>query len=681
VLLNPGAPAIVDMINFIQVNLNGNWAAQQPLDQTAAQRDADVLILSEPYARSEENRRMCYSLDREAAVGTTSSTGFVHDEQGFGQGYAWIRLGDLWVFSCYWRPGTTLGEYELFLGDLEQSIRARGASRLIVAGDFNAWNVEWGSRVNNPRGNLLSDLAVSLGLTIANTGDTPTFVTGVATSIIDVTFSREVAIVGWTVLDEINLSDHAYVVFSIDLQPDNPHSGWPQVDPPSEVHPGWGLKKLDIEAFHNHVSSMPLNIRMSVEGENPAVLAAESLDNYVTAACDASMPLRTPRPRGKKPMYWWTDQIAELRTTALSLRRIYQSCLRRHGLEGAAAVRANFAAARRDLRREIRMSKEQGRRDICSLVDTCPWGKPYKLVMKKFGDGSTRLASKGREAEIADHLFPAAPVTNWDLMPSPEVRNLFDNFDPEADELEFVRAIPEFTVEELLKATKKMSFGKAGGPSGNPNEILKRIALARPRATLEVYNKCLEALTFPSTWKKAKLVLLHKGPGKPVDAPSSFRPICLLDTPGKLLERLLSQRLDLHLDAYRTGRAPNQFGFRKGISTETAVEVVTKLAAHVGAGNWRQKELCVLVTLDVTNAFNSLQWPVIDEALRNKNTPEYLVLMIRSWLSERELHVGDGRTTKQITCGVPQGSVRLSPIGIRFYVNTPNSPCVQQPQS
>jgi len=266
--------------------------------------------------------------------------------------------------------------------------------------------------------------------------------------------------------------------------------------------------------------------------------------------------------------------------------------------------------------------------------------------MKKFGDGSTRLASEGREVEIADHLFPAAPVTNWDLMPSLEVRNIFDNFDPEADELEFVRVTPEFTIEELLRATKKMSSGKAGGPSGIPNELLKRIALAGPRATLKVYNECLETLTFSSTWKKAKLVLLHKGPGKPVEAPSSFRPICLLDTPGKLLERLLSQRLDSHLDSYRNGRAPNQFGFRKGISAESAVEVVTKLAEHAGAGNWRQKELCILVTLDVKNAFNSLQWPVIDEALRNKNTPEYLVLMIRSWLSEREVLVGDWRIRK-----------------------------------
>lgn len=57
------------------------------------------------------------------------------------------------------------------------------------------------------------------------------------------------------------------------------------------------------------------------------------------------------------------------------------------------------------------------------------------------------------------------------------------------------------------------------------------------------------------------------------------------------------------------------------------------------------------------NVFNSLQWPIIDEALRNKGIPEYIVLMIRLCLSERELLIGEQRIKKSVTCGVPQGSV------------------------
>jgi len=335
------------MINFLQVNLNGNWDAQQLLDQTVVQRNVDVLILSEPHSRGASGGRTCLSLDKKASVGTTPEAGFVHDDAGSGNGFAWMRLKDLTIFSCYWRPGTTLAEYETILGDLEDSIRAAGDSRIILAGDFNAWNVEWGSRTNNPRGALLSDLAASLGLSLANTGDTPTFVRGEATSVIDVTFSRGVDIRDWAVLDELNLSDHAYVAFSVDPQSNNPHPGWPLADEPAAGHPGWALKKMNLEAFYTYVTTNPLTRGRRVEGVFSAEAAAESFDSYITEACNMSMPLRTPAPRGRKTMYWWTDDIADLRSTALSLRRRYQSCLRRYGPDGSAESKANYTTAKK----------------------------------------------------------------------------------------------------------------------------------------------------------------------------------------------------------------------------------------------------------------------------------------------------------------------------------------------
>jgi len=45
-------------------------------------------------------------------------------------------------------------------------------------------------------------------------------------------------------------------------------------------------------------------------------------------------------------------------------------------------------------------------------VDKDPWGRPYRLVMKKFGTRDPVVDSRGREAQIADFLFPAAPATD-----------------------------------------------------------------------------------------------------------------------------------------------------------------------------------------------------------------------------------------------------------------------------
>ncbi|KAF0707823.1 Uncharacterized protein FWK35_00024172 [Aphis craccivora] len=93
----------------------------------------------------------------------------------------------------------------------------------------------------------------------------------------------------------------------------------------------------------------------------------------------------------------------------------------------------------------------------------------------------------------------------WSLMPSPEVRKVFDAFNPHTDELEFISAVPEFEVSELLKAAKKMSSSKAGGPSGIPNEILKKIIIARPRGEPQDLQRVPKSAVVPGYLEKSKI--------------------------------------------------------------------------------------------------------------------------------------------------------------------------------
>jgi len=640
------------MIRLLQINLNRNLAANELAFQTAEELEADMLIISEPSIRHGPEDKWCFSTDRKAAVAITQRSPLVRHRQGSGVGFSWMKVGDLAVFSCYWRPGTTLQEYALFLGHLEDAIRQLGDVKLILAGDFNAWHTEWGSVVANPRGSLLSDFAISLDLTLANTGSAPTFERGSATSIIDVTFVRGVVVAEWQVLEAETLSDHNYVSYAIAA--DNHGPPRPVLPAPAR---GWAVGKTDIVALARYLQTMHPVTDVGQTGANRALSSSEALDVYLTGACEASMPRRRTGPPGRQPAYWWTDDICVLRGQCLALRRVYQRHLRRVGQPEVQTARSEYTTAKKRLRAAILESKKRCWSDLCAKVDNDPWGKPYKIVMGKLGSRNRGADSKGREAEIADFLFPAAPVTNWSEAPSPAVHNIFEAFDPDLNTLDFTMVIPRFTADELTRAVRRLSPRKAPGPNGLPNEVLKMFAVSRPQAALRIYNDCLTALTFPPRWKRARLVLIRKGPDKPPDQPSSYRPICMLDSSGKLLERLLLQRLESHLDAHGgRRRAANQFGFRKGVSTESAIDHVLDIAKQAASGTGT-KDICVLVTLDVRNAFNSLRWPVIDEALRKKNVPEYLVEMLRSWLSDRQLLTGDELTPRPVTCGVPQGSV------------------------
>jgi len=103
---------------------------------------------------------------------------------------------------------------------------------------------------------------------------------------------------------------------------------------------------------------------------------------------------------------------------------------------------------------------------------------------------------------------------------------------------------------------------------------------------------------------------------------------------GELYERLLKARLEEHLYSIPQGISEHQFGFTKGKSTTQAIIKVIETIEWAGTGQLYNKDLCVLVSLDVANAFNTEPWLPIDEALIAKGVPNYLIKTIRSYLRQ-----------------------------------------------
>jgi len=63
----------------------------------------------------------------------------------------------------------------------------------------------------------------------------------------------------------------------------------------------------------------------------------------------------------------------------------------------------------------------------------------------------------------------------------------------------------------------------------------------------ELFGNCLKFSVFPVEWKKGNVVWLHKE-GKDPLAASAYRPITLLSTLGKLLEKVIAQEINTFLD-------------------------------------------------------------------------------------------------------------------------------------
>jgi len=600
------------------------------------------------------------SLDRKCALFAPNSSDVVFDSHGAGRGFVWVWLDDVLMYSCYCTPNCTIQEYDLFLGGLEHSIshQSRVPANLVVAGDFNAHSPEWGSVRLDSRGSMLSDLAAMLGLIVCNVGTRPTFSRANAASIIDVTLTRSLSrgrqlITGWTVLEDVfSASDHSYIEFRVSPRPVQSTTRQP-VRPRA---PGWSVKKFNPAAadLFFELSGPP----KPLPTDAPASEHAERLETLLTAMCDASMPPRSAFV-AKKAVHWWSDNIAVLRRTAIAARRKFQRAGRRSGRGSREAEFEAYRIAQRNLKNEIRKAQEKSWSELCRSVDSDPWGVPYRLVTKRLGRRTPAMDQSDR-LRVARGLFPSSPRTDWESIPTTGVATATYAIIPDAP-----IGLQLFTTDEVALVVNKLPTGKAPGPDDIPNEVIKIAFRKFPAVFTECYNACLTEGTFPTPWKCARLVLLHKGKGKPRNEPSSYRPISLLDGSGKVLERLLLERLISHIDSVGA-LSSLQFGFRRSRSTMDAIHQVLCAARAAGRGAVQNRDLCILVTIDVKNAFNTAPWQLIDAALRRCATPDYMINILRSYMDNRELIVGENDRLP-VTCGVPQGSVLGPTLWNLFY--------------
>lgn len=599
-------------LRFLQINLNCCKVAQQLMLQTATEKRANILIISEPNRNCKE-----WYADTEGKAAIALLQGAIPEQIGKpGKGYAWLRYQGIRIYSCYVSPNITMAEYIDYLQNLEASIRSENGE-VILAGDFNAKNAEWGSATNDKRGDELSALIATLDLYVCNKGATPTFERGRSSSVLDVTFATQstaAQIIEWTVLNEETRSDHMYLQYNVGTQ----------AEKPKRLTQGWAWKKLNIQKMKEYLNN------------NNTPANASGLMEVLTSACNASMPKRNYRQGNHEPQYWWTQEIADKRKLVLAARRRYQRAAKRGTSDDE---HLHFKEAKKRLRIAIRESQENCWKRLCAEVDHDPWGAPYKIVMKKVG--SRKPVPSNLVPSIVDELFPVHPKINerasWPAI-----------------------TVPRITSQELELGGKRLRAGKAPGPDGIPNEVLKIAIKLQPQMFLRTFDSCLQNGIFPKEWKMARLVLIRKG-DKPEDLPSSYRPLCMLDTTGKLFERILCNRIEEYYATSSKGLSNNQYGFRKGRSTVDAITSVMEEVTIAGTGSIYERQLCVLVTLDVANAFNSASWARILQSLQSKQVPDYLIRILQSYLSDRRITYGESQTQLNLSSGVPQGSV-LGPL-------------------
>lgn len=632
------------MISILQINVGVGRAAQDLALATMARAGADLLILSEQNRSCPESDGWYPDASGRSAIVTkgTIPLNQIGDPEN---GFRWLEFPGVRVYSCYWSPNCNITEYKDFLLRLERSIRA-STMPIIAAGDFNAKSHLWGSPSEDARGKALADTMAALDMQACNVGNHPTFERGTSRSHIDVTFSSgniRNKINNWRVLDIESLSLHRYISFSLSLTP-SPIAV-------QQSQKGWSTRRIDAGLLS---TALKTQLRSRQNQPLDAETEATSLIEWISSAADSCLPKRRIG-NGKQAAPWWSMEISTLRCRCLKARRIHQRQRKRLGEQNARVFENQWKEARKTLALAIKVAKEKCWSDMIRTIDSDVWGKPYKIVMKRLTKHSpaTGIELPGRIENIVNALFPTRPAR----------RNITEPI-PDAPTLDLL-----VSEGEIIEAAISLPNHKAPGPDNIPNEIIKVAVATDPKRFQQLFNKCLTEKRFPSPWKSGKLVLIPKL-GKPPDSPSAYRPICLMDGCGKLLEKLLVAKMRDHL-VNENAISDNQFGFRRGKSTLDALTRLKTITQAATEGHVIHHKLVGLLTLDVRNAFNSAPWEAILEAARDKQLPPGLIGMLDAYLSDRTVQVsspsGITHYTKEMTCGVPQGSVLGPDLWILLY--------------
>lgn len=170
---------------------------------------------------------------------------------------------------------------------------------------------------------------------------------------------------------------------------------------------------------------------------------------------------------------------------------------------------------------------------------------------------------------------------------------------------------------EIASLIKKLPARKASGHDFISNKILKNLSNKLFLSLNHIYNSMLRLSYFPSIWKIAVVILLPKM-GKPKNVASSYRPISLLPTLGKLFEKLTLLRIWPILHQHQI--LPNiQFGFHSRHST---IHQVHRLIDSI-ASALERKQFCTGIFLDVAQGFDKVWHDGLLFKLKNSYQPNY----------------------------------------------------------
>lgn len=235
------------------------------------------------------------------------------------------------------------------------------------------------------------------------------------------------------------------------------------------------------------------------------------------------------------------------------------------------------------------------------------------------------------------------------------------NHQPQIPRLTFF----ETNEQEVGNIIDSLKAKTSAGEDEISSKLIKQCKNEVISSLTSIINKSLAQGICPSELKIAKIYPKYKN-GATNNA-TSYRPISLISSFSKILERVILNRLLEHLTQHHL-LTPRQHGFLKDRSTSTAIAQLTETVI----GKLEKGHIATSILLDFSKAFDCLDHKIIINKLQSLGVSGRELDWFKSYLSNRTQRVELTHTVNNtvqkvkseqlpVTRGVPQGSV-LGPV-------------------
>ncbi|XP_078051351.1 uncharacterized protein LOC144477500, partial [Augochlora pura] len=440
-------------LTILQINLHRCKLAQDLMTQYVIANEINIVVISEPYRVLDT---WYGDLKNDAAIWITRTTmEKTCNIQNFFKdlGIVAVEVNEIKIFSCYISPNITMSEFQEIIRVLEREMSRGGTDMTIIAGDFNAKAVTWGSKTTDSRGYEILELTNRYDMMpIRSKGDF-TFERDGHKSLIDIIIYGKdcaAALTKSEIFNTYTASDHRYLRHIFKWKSNDARQDPAQAQPIET--------KLNIEDFikkYHEWSCTADPIQMT--NTNEVDMYIDKITLLVKQASKKVHHSHNPR----KGVWWWNLNTAKARKEVVGARRRFQRARAKQAPNNVIIKLKNtYKDKKRNLKEVIKKAKNETWLTFIKSVDQDPWGKPYKWIINKIkGRSAPTFQCLEQVLDNVQKLFITTPhngeVWNGEYTPAGEV--------DEADEM--------FGEANVLKAVRKVKK-KAVGLDLVPTEVV-----------------------------------------------------------------------------------------------------------------------------------------------------------------------------------------------------------------